>query len=153
MFCFPDGSTVSRCGQSDSSHTERLRRIAVGPGRDTPAHVADRTPSSGEFSEPEPDVRYLPADDAGRTVEALVPRTAQSIVTGLGGEPAISTEIADRVGTSLQNVCYPLSRFEEAGLVTVVGTRYSEKGLEMDVYARAVGAIVIGDPRALADPG
>lgn len=28
-------------------------------------------PSAEEFPEPKPDVRYLPADDVGRTVEAL----------------------------------------------------------------------------------
>jgi DNA-binding transcriptional ArsR family regulator len=98
------------------------------------------------FSEPEPDVRYLPLDDAGPTVEALGSETAQSILSELGGDPATATEIADRVGTSVQNVCYHLPRLESAGLATVVGTRYSEKGAEMDVYARTVGAVVIGEP-------
>jgi hypothetical protein len=55
-------------------------------------------PSPNEFSEPEPEVRYLPVDDAGPTVEALGSETAQSILS------------------------------------------------EMDVYAREVGAIVIGEP-------
>jgi len=50
------------------------------------------------------------------------------------------------VDSSLQNVGYHLSRLEDAGLVTVVGTRYSEKGVEMDGYAPTVGAIVIGEP-------
>ena len=105
----------------------------------------ERLSPSG-FREPEPDVQYLSMDDAGPTVEALRSRTAQSIVAELSGEPATTTEIADRVGTSLQNAGYHLSRLETAGLVTVVGTRYSEKGAEMDVYARTVGAIVIGEP-------
>ena len=103
-------------------------------------------PSPNEFAEPEPDVRYLPADDAGPTVEALGAETAQSILSEMDGEPATATGIADRVATSLQNVCYHLSRLQEAGLLSVAGTRYSEKGAEMDVYAREVGAIVIGEP-------
>jgi DNA-binding transcriptional ArsR family regulator len=98
------------------------------------------------FSEPEPDVQYLSMSDAGPTIEALGSRTAQSILARLSQDPATATEIADRVGTSLQNVGYHLPRLEEAGLVTVVGTRYSEKGAEMKVYARTVGAIVIGEP-------
>ena len=104
------------------------------------------------FAEPEPDVRYRDLDDAGPTVEALGSETAQSIVTALGGDPATASEISDRVGTSLQNVGYHLTRLEEAGLVTVVGTRYSEKGAEMNVYARTVGAIVIGEPSASSEP-
>ncbi|MFC6943058.1 ArsR/SmtB family transcription factor [Salinirubellus sp. GCM10025818] len=103
------------------------------------------------FSEPEPDVRYLPADDAAPIVDALGSRTAQSILAELADGSATPTELADRVGTSVQNVCYHLPKLEEAGLVTVVGTRYSEKGAEMDVYAREVGAIVIGDPSSSDD--
>jgi len=98
------------------------------------------------FAEPDPDVQYLSVDDAGQTAAALGSRTAQSILAGLGGDPATTTEVADRAGTSVQNAGYHLSKLQSAGLVTVVGTRYSEKGAEMDVYARTVGAIVIGAP-------
>jgi DNA-binding transcriptional ArsR family regulator len=103
------------------------------------------------FSEPEPDVRYLTLSDAGPTIEALRSETAQSILSAMGGEPTTATGVAERVETSLQNVCYHLSRLEEAGLVSVVGTRYSEKGAEMNVYAREVGALVIGAPSPSAD--
>lgn len=112
----------------------------------------ERLSPSG-FPEPEPDVQYLPVNDAGPTVEVLRSRTAQSIVAELSGDPATTTEIADRIGSSVQTVSYHLPRLEEAGLVTVVGTRYSEKGAEMDVYARTVGAIVIGEPSSSADAG
>ncbi|MEF8842947.1 MAG: helix-turn-helix domain-containing protein [Haloarculaceae archaeon] len=107
--------------------------------------------SPDEFPEPEPDIRYLSVDDAGRTAAALGSRTAQSIVAELSGEPATTTEVADRIGSSVQTVSYHLPRLEEAGLVTVVGTQYSEKGAEMDVYARTVGAIVIGEPSPADD--
>ena len=100
--------------------------------------------SPDRFPEPEPRVRHLSMADAGPTVEALRSRTAQSIVAELGREPATATDVADRVDTSLQNAGYHLSRLEDAGLVTAVGTRYSEKGAEMTVYARSVAALVIG---------
>jgi DNA-binding transcriptional ArsR family regulator len=103
------------------------------------------------FAEPDPDIQYLSVDDAGRTAAALGSRTAQSILAELGGDPATTSEVADRAGTSVQNAGYHLSKLRSAGLVTVVGTRYSEKGAEMDVYARTVGAIVIGAPSSAED--
>ena len=100
------------------------------------------------FSEPNPDPEYLSLDDAGPMFEALSSETARSIVGALARDPATATEISDRTGASLQNVGYHLSRLEDAGLVTVVGTRYSRKGLEMNVYAPAVTTLVIGGTTA-----
>ena len=94
--------------------------------------------------EPDPDPTYLSVDDAGPMLEALSSETARSIVLALSDGPATSGALADRIGSSIQNVSYHLSNLTEAGLVTVVGTRYSEKGFEMNVYARAVTALVIG---------
>lgn len=107
----------------------------------------DRLSPDG-FSEPDPAPTYLSLDDAGPMLEVLSSSTAQSIMIALSREPATATAIADRIGTSLQNVGYHLSQLEDAGLVTVVGTRYSEKGREMKVYARAVTSLVIGGTTA-----
>lgn len=93
--------------------------------------------------DPDPTPAYLSVADAGPMLEALSSDTARSIVLELSGSPATPGEVADRVGSSIQNVSYHLSNLEDAGLVTVVGTRYSEKGYEMQVYARAVSALVI----------
>lgn len=93
--------------------------------------------------DPDPSPAYLSVAEAGPMLEALSSDTARSIVLALSGTPATPAEIADRVGSSVQNVSYHLSNLEDAGLVTVVGTRYSEKGYEMQVYARAVSALVI----------
>ena len=79
-------------------------------------------------------------------LDSLTSKTAQSILVELSDEPGTPGEVADRVDTSLQNVGYHLSKLEDAGLVTVVGTRYSSKGREMNVYASAVRSLVIGSP-------
>jgi DNA-binding transcriptional ArsR family regulator len=100
--------------------------------------------SPGQCVEPDRDHRNLPLDEAGPVLESLSSDTAQSIVVELAGEPATPSEIVDRVGTSIQNVSYHLSRLEDAGLVTVVGTRYSEKGSEMKLYATGFTSLVIG---------
>jgi DNA-binding transcriptional ArsR family regulator len=100
--------------------------------------------SDEQSSEPEPSLEYLSFDDAGPMLAALSSETAQSIFVALCGDPATATELADRTDTSVQNVGYHLTKLEAAGVVTVVGTRYSEKGREMKVYARAVAGFVIG---------
>ncbi|MFB6123531.1 MAG: ArsR/SmtB family transcription factor [Haloferacaceae archaeon] len=101
--------------------------------------------SREQFAEPNPGLEYLSFDDAGPMLEALSSSTAQSIFVALSGNPATPAELADRTETSVQNVSYHLSKLEDAGVVTAVGTRYSEKGREMTVYARAVAGFVIGE--------
>ena len=90
------------------------------------------------------DHRYLSLEEAGDVLESLSSHTAQSILVELRDDRATATETADRVGTSIQNVSYHLSRLEAAGLLTVAGTRYSEKGREMKLYTTAVASLVIG---------
>jgi DNA-binding transcriptional ArsR family regulator len=77
-------------------------------------------------------------------LDSLTSETAQSVLVELSRDPATPGDVADRVDTSIQNVSYHLSKLEDAGLVTVVGTRYSSKGREMKVYAPAVRSLVIG---------
>jgi DNA-binding transcriptional ArsR family regulator len=96
--------------------------------------------------EPDPEHRYLSLAEAGPVLDSLTSETAQAILVELSDEPATPGVVADRVDTSLQNVSYHLSRLEAVDLVTVVGTRYSEKGREMNVYAAAVSSLVIVDP-------
>lgn len=95
-----------------------------------------------ESSTPDGGRDYLSLADAGPALNALASETARSILAAVSREPATATEIAERTGTSVQNVGYHLSRLTDAGLVTTVGTRYSEKGREMAVYATAVAGIV-----------
>lgn len=93
-----------------------------------------------------PDV--VPLDEAGRLLETLSSDKRRAILHVLGEEPTNAADLAECVGTSVQNVAYHIRKLRAAGLVEVVGTHYSSKGLEMDLYAPTSPAIVIdvGDP-------
>ena len=90
-----------------------------------------------------PRVVGIEGDDADELLSALASETAREIVAALHDDPAPPSELADRVDSSLQNVQYHLSRLDDAGVVKVAGTAYSEKGREMDVYAPADDPLVI----------
>ncbi len=90
-----------------------------------------------------PRVVGVDSEDADDLMSALTSRTARRLLSILHEEPAPPSGLADQVDTSLQNVQYHLERLEDAGAVEVVGTAYSEKGREMDVYAPAAEPLVI----------
>ena len=75
------------------------------------------------------------SDDADDLIGALSSDTARDILAELHNEPATPSEVADSADTTVQNARYHLENLSEAGLIDVDGTRYSEKGREMDVYA------------------
>lgn len=66
---------------------------------------------------------------------SLTSETARAILEVLADVPATTTDIANRVDTSRQNVHYHLRNLCDAGVVTAAGTWYSAKGQEMTVYA------------------
>lgn len=49
--------------------------------------------------------------------------------------PATPSELSDRTDESLQTVSYHLGKLEDAGLIHVADTRYSNQGREMAIYA------------------
>ncbi|SFR45747.1 MULTISPECIES: ArsR/SmtB family transcription factor [Halorubrum] len=100
--------------------------------------LPDATPE-----EREPRVVGVDDDEADDLIAALGSETARAILSTLHERPATKSELADEVDTSLQNVQYHLSRLDEADLVDVVDTAYSEKGREMDVYAAADEPLVL----------
>lgn len=100
--------------------------------------LPDATPE-----EREPRVVGVDDDEADDLIAALGSETARAILSTLHDRPATKSELADEVETSLQNVQYHLSRLDEADLVDVVDTAYSEKGREMDVYAAADEPLVL----------
>lgn len=53
------------------------------------------------------------------------------------------TETAETVGTSVQNAMYHINNLQEAELLAMVDTWYSEKGKEMPVYAIICEKIVV----------
>ena len=82
-------------------------------------------------------------DDSADVFEALSSDTARRVLTAIYDESAPPSELADRLDISLQNVSYHLDNLEEAGVVRVADTRYSEKGREMNVYAPADEPVVV----------
>ncbi|MFB6108596.1 MAG: ArsR/SmtB family transcription factor [Haloplanus sp.] len=88
-------------------------------------------------------VLSLTDEDAGGLIGSLASETARTLVTELETAPATASELADEAATSLQNVRHHLGNLRDAGLVRVVGTRYSVKGREMKVYAPADESLVV----------
>jgi len=92
--------------------------------------LPDSTPE-----ERDPRVVDVDDDDAEDVIAALGSETARNALSALHEEPATTSELADELDTSLQNVQYHLSKLSDADVVDVVDTTYSEKGREMNVYA------------------
>lgn len=94
-------------------------------------------------SDSEPRVVGVDSDDADALMSALSSGTARRLLSELHEEPAPPAELAKRADTTLQNTQYHLANLSDAGAVKVIGTAYSEKGREMDVYAPADQPLVI----------
>lgn len=92
---------------------------------------------------PEDDPQFVSLAESGSIVETLSSATRRCILTEVCAEPTNAAALAERVDTSIQNVRYHLDTLETAGLVTVEGTYYSDKGLKMDVYGATSTVIVI----------
>lgn len=91
-------------------------------------------------------------DTAGAVFESLTSTTARELVDEIYDGPATASDLAHAVDTTIQNVQYHLDQLQEAGLVAVVGTWYSERGNEMTVYGPAADPLVIcaGDAESRA---
>lgn len=84
------------------------------------------------------------ADDAADEVfAALSSGTARAAYRSLHEEPRTTSDLADVTDTSLQNCRYHLDNLQDAGLVEVVDTWYSERGTEMKVYAPTDTSLVV----------
>lgn len=94
---------------------------------------------------PDRESRVLAIDetDADAVFDALASQTARDILTALHEEPQPASELATAADTTVQNVRYHLEKFEAAGLVEVVDTWYSSRGMEMDVYAPSDEGLVL----------
>jgi DNA-binding transcriptional ArsR family regulator len=107
--------------------------------------MADLLPSRSETpaAEADPRVIGLDSEDADDLLSALSSDTAREVLAALHEEPDTPANVADRVDTSLQNAQYHLGNLEDAGLIEVVDTVYSEKGREMNRYAPADRPLVV----------
>lgn len=97
--------------------------------------------AAGEESSPR--VLWFDDDDAKQLIGSLSSDTARSVLSALHEEPSTVSEVAEEVETSLQNVRYHVNNLESAGIVDVVGTRYSVKGREMNVYGPTDDPLVV----------
>lgn len=82
-------------------------------------------------------------EDPGTVFEVLSSSTARTILGALYRNPGPASDVATRVGTSLQNSTYHLNRLQDADLVNVVDTWYSAKGTEMNDYAPVNDPLVL----------
>lgn len=108
--------------------------------------MADLLPSRSDApaaEEADPRVIGLDSEDADDLLSALSSDTAREVLATLHEEPDTPANVADRVDTSLQNAQYHLGSLEDAGLIEVVDTVYSEKGREMNRYAPADRPLVV----------
>jgi len=107
------------------------------------ARLLPSTPDLSAAEESAPRVIGIDGDDADDMLSAISSGTARQLLTALHEEPASPSELADRVGTSLQNAQYHLEKLSGAGMIEVIDTVYSEKGREMKVYAPADRPLVV----------
>ena len=105
-------------------------------------------PHRPTVDEPDRDTCTVPLDseEAAAICASLASETANEILSRLFEDPTTASELADDVDTSLQNAHYHLERLQEAGLVRIVDTWYSSRGVEMNVYAPAHDRFVIAPP-------
>jgi len=80
------------------------------------------------------------ADDVFETLSST---TARRILSLLYEEPRPASDLATETETTVQNVRYHLDNLQEADLISVVDTWYSEKGTEMNVYGPTDAAVVL----------
>jgi DNA-binding transcriptional ArsR family regulator len=73
-------------------------------------------------------------EDVDGVLDALSSDTARAVLNAIYDDPGTPSEIADRLDMSIQKVSYHLEKLEDEELIAVAGTRYSEKGQEMNVY-------------------
>ena len=99
---------------------------------------SDPQPSDGD-----PRVVGVDSDDADDLIAALSSDTDGALLTEMHDEPGTPSELSDRVDTTLQNTQYHIGKLENADLVDVVDTVYSEKGREMNVYAPSDQPLVL----------
>lgn len=93
-------------------------------------------PTSTEETGPdEPQLVGFDDETADAVLSALSSATARKILIELNDEPATPSKLANHVDMTVQNVLHHLTNLEEAGVIEIVDTVYSEKGREMKVYA------------------
>lgn len=90
-----------------------------------------------------PSILEIEDERADDVFSALSSETGRQILSTLYTEPNTASGLADELDTTLQNVQYHLGNLEDAALIEVVDTWYSERGREMKVFAPSNSALVL----------
>lgn len=105
--------------------------------------IRDLLPTIPVESDATPRVVGIEEEAADEVFDALGSETARTLFAELTDEPRTPADLVAHVETSLQNVHHHLDRLEKAGLITPVGTTYSEKGVEMTIYGTTDAPLVV----------
>ena len=96
-----------------------------------------------ERSQPASELVPISLTRDGNVFDVLSSQSARELVTTLAESPAPASELATTLDTSVQNAQYHLDRLQSAGLVTVVGQKYSSRGREMTLYGLAGSSWIV----------
>lgn len=102
----------------------------------------DETELSSE-QEGEPRVMGVDSEDAETLINALSSGTSREILAEIHESPSTPSEIAAETDTTVQNARYHLNKLEDADLIRVADTKYSEKGREMSIYAPSEDPLLV----------
>jgi DNA-binding transcriptional ArsR family regulator len=94
-------------------------------------------PTEPDISADRSDEAELLCIDNEQTTEiltALSSDRSRAVFRQVNQDPQTATDLAQKLDTSVQGVTYHLDNLQNAGLIDVLDTCYSEKGREMDVY-------------------
>jgi len=85
-----------------------------------------------------------PGDEATEKIaRACASRTAGLIIQSLADGPKSATEIAESLSTPITTVAYHLEKLQDAGILEVASTRWSEKGREVKLYRQAERVVIL----------
>lgn len=93
--------------------------------------------------------RVVAFDDpaAEDVFDALGTDTTRAVLSAVYDSPATASDLSERLDLSIQNTKYHIDKLQDADLLEVTETWYSEQGNEMKVYGPAYSsfAVVGGD--------
>nr|WP_261385064.1 helix-turn-helix domain-containing protein [Haloarcula hispanica] len=96
------------------------------------------TPQTASDRSLEPKLVDFEDESAEQIISAVSSTTARRILSQIYAEPTTASEIATELNSSVQNISYHLDRLQDADLVAVVETWYSEQGREMECTRRPI---------------
>lgn len=102
----------------------------------------ERLQSRVTTSDPRTRVVEMGDPEAHDVFDAMASETRRATYEALFGEPATTSELAERLDTSVQNVHHHLSVLRDIDLVEPVDTVYSNQGNEMKVFGPASDPLV-----------